>query len=108
MFILAQWIKGFSTSESVPRTPRRGIGRQFGHSEDGLRKLITSAWINLKRWIIHGAGVGLSKTNPMNTTHHVLRSEEFLSNPQPMLVSKLLDNSTKPASHCFSSTTKAK
>lgn len=46
-------------------------------------------------------GVGLSKTNPMNTTHHVQRSEKFLSNPQPVLVSKLLDNSTKPASHCF-------
>ena len=67
---LAQWIRGSCTEaiqhllQARPEAETYEIGREFAHSEEGWRKLIRAAWINrlLDRGMIHGAGVGLSKT----------------------------------------------
>ena len=112
---LAQWIRGSCTEaiqhllQARPEAETYGVGRQFAHSEEGWRKLIRGAWINglVERRMIHGAGVGLSKTTAMNTVHPVLCSEEFLSNPQPVLLPALAENSKKPSSQASSNTTKA-
>ncbi len=54
--------------QTRPEAETYGVGRQFGHSEEGWRKLIRAAWINghLEQRMILGAGVGLSKTTAMN------------------------------------------
>ena len=112
---LAQWIRGSCTKaiqnlvQARPEAQTYGVGRQFGHSEEGWRRLIQAAWINgfLERRMIHGAGVGLSKTTAMNTIHPVLKSEEFLSSPQPVLLPELADNPRKPAPQSSSSPVKA-
>ena len=82
---LAQWIRGSCTEaiqhllQARPEAETYGVGRQFAHREEGWRKLIRGAWITglLERRMIHGAGVGLSKTTAMNTVHPVLCSENF-------------------------------
>ena len=112
---LAQWIRGSCTEaiqhllQTHPEAETYGIGREFAHSEEGWRNLIRAAWINrlLERRMIHGAGVGLSKTTAMNTVHPVQCSEEFLSNPQPVLLPELPENSKKPSQQVSSNTTKA-
>lgn len=82
---------------------------QFAQCEEGRRKLIRGAWIRgfLERRMIHRAGVGLSKMTAMYTVHPVLCCEEFVCNPQPVLLPVLLENSKKPSSQASSNTTKA-
>ena len=103
---LAQWIRGSCTEairnllQTRAEAETYGVGKQFGHSEEGWRKLIRAAWINgfLERRMIHGAGVGLSKTTTMNTIHPVLKCEEFLSSPHPVRLPELEENPRQPQS----------
>lgn len=112
---LAQRIRGSCTEaiqhllQACPQAETYGVGRQFAQSEEGRRKLIRGAWIHgfLERRMIHRAGVGLSKMNAMYTVHPVLCCEEFVCNPQPVLLPVLLENSKKPSSQASSNTTKA-
>ena len=58
------WILYGSHSKSRAESETYRVDKQFGHSEEGWRKLIRAAWINafLVQRRIHGGGVGTQST----------------------------------------------